>query len=165
MRFDLVINRMTYEAWKNKRIYLMKDGTQRRPTLHIKDAINAMKYMLSQKSNKINKHIFNVGCDGNNLEMVQIANMVNAQFKNKFKIKWYGSKDFRSYFVSFSKIKNLGFKGKYKPSDGMKEIIKKLESKKIDLNEKTITLDWYEKIENWKRIIDNISINDKLLKK
>ena len=101
----------------------------------------------------------------NNLEMVQIANMVNAQFKNKFKIKWYGSKDFRSYFVSFNKIKNLGFKGKYKPSDGMKEIIKKLESKKIDLNEKTITLDWYEKIENWKRIIDNISINDKLLKK
>ena len=84
--------------------------------------------------------------------------------KTKLAIEWYGSKDYRSYFVSFDKIKALGFKGKFTPYDGINDIIKNLESKKIDLGDKTITLEWYENLEKWKKIIDNVTINNKLIK-
>lgn len=164
MRFDLVINRMAYEAWKNNKLFLMKDGTQRRPTLHIKDAIRAMKMMLIIDKSKINKQIFNVGCEGNNISILKLADILKKQFNKKLKIEWYGSKDYRSYYVSFDKITKLGFKGKFKPEDGINEIVEKLDKKIINLHEKTITLDWYEKLEYWKNILDKILIKDKLLK-
>ena len=164
MRFDLVINRMAYEAWKNNKISLMKDGTQRRPTLHIKDAIRAMKMMIEINSNKINKQIFNVGCDGNNVSILFLAELLKKRFKQNLNIEWYGSKDYRSYYISFEKIKKLGFKGKYKPEDGINEIIKNLDRKKIDLNDNTITLDWYENLEKWHSFLGKVLIKNKLLK-
>ena len=164
MRFDLVINRMTYEAWKNNKLFLMKDGTQRRPTLHIKDAINAMKMMLRIDSKKVNKQIYNVGCEGNNISILNLADLLKKHFKQKLSLEWYGSKDFRSYYVSFDKITKLGFKGKYRPEDGIKEIVNKLDKKQIILDDKTITLDWYEKLEKWKKILDKVTINNKLLR-
>jgi len=163
MRFDLVINRMTYEAWKNHKILLMKDGTQRRPLLHIEDAINAMKFILEQESNKVNGEIFNVGSDGNNINILDLSEMFKKKFKKKLEIEWYGAKDKRSYFMSFEKIKKLGFKGNFKPIDGISEILELLKTKKIQLDEKTITLDWYENLEKWNKIIQDVSINNKII--
>jgi len=164
MRFDLVINRMTYEAWKNNRILLMKDGNQRRPTLHIKDAIKAMKFMLEKDKKTVNKQIFNVGHEGNNLRMLDIANLIKKIFKNNLKIQWYGSKDDRSYYVNFDKIKSIGYKGKYKPVDGINEILKKLNHNIIDLDKNTITLDWYKELEKWDKFLNKIKIKNKLIK-
>ncbi len=164
MRFDLVINRMTYEAWKNKRLFLMKDGNQRRPTLHIKDAIKAMKFILNMESGLVNGEIFNVGCEGNNMKIKEIAKLINTFFDNKLKIEWYGSKDDRSYFVNFDKIREIGFKGKYKPIDGIKQLIKKLENKVIELEPHTLTLDWYKNLESWNDYLSKIKYNNKLIK-
>jgi nucleoside-diphosphate-sugar epimerase len=163
MRFDLVVNRMTYDAWKYGTISLMKDGTQRRPALHIKDAISAMEMMLKIDNNKINNQIFNVGGDENNFMINDLAKQLQNYFKNKLKIKWYGSKDYRSYFVSFDKIKNLGFIAKYKPYDGIKQIIEKLDNAEIHLTPETITLDWYEQLEKWNKTISNLQINGNLM--
>ncbi len=164
MRFDLVVNRMTYEAWKNNKILLMKDGTQRRPTLHIKDAIRAMFHILNTKNEIVNEQIFNVGGSNNNYMIKDLADVINNHFKNKLDITWYGSNDHRSYFVSFDKIKNIGYKTNYSPFDGVKEIISYLNKGKIDLVDNTITLDWYETLEKWNNIIKNININNKIIK-
>ena len=164
MRFDLVINRMTYEAWKNKRILLMKDGTQRRPTLHIKDAIRAMRFILERESHVVNNQIFNVGHEGNNLKMIDIAKLIKKTFKTNLKIEWYGSKDHRSYYVDFSKIKSIGFKGKFQPINGIQEILTKLDNNIIDLERNTITLDWYKELEDWNSFLDKIKIKNKLIK-
>ena len=162
MRFDLVINRMTHDAWKYGAISLMRDGTQRRPTLHIKDAINAMYFILNNDSKKINKQIFNIGGDGNNVTINQINHQIKKIFKKKIKTNYYGSKDYRSYFVSFDKIKKLGFKTKYIPLDGAYEILKNLKTKKIKLSSDSITLKWYSLLENWNKIINNVSKNKKI---
>ncbi len=162
MRFDLVINRMTYDTWKKGLIYLLRDGTQRRPTLHIKDAIRAMHLMVKLDSEKINKQIFNVGGDNNNMTIKGITNKIKKVFKKKIKIIFYGSKDFRSYFVSFEKIKKIGFKAKYSPEDGIKEILYYLKKGKIDLTPSTITLDWYQKLEHWNKIINKVAIGKKI---
>ena len=164
MRFDLVINRMTYEAWKNKRILLMKDGSQRRPTLHIKDAIRAMKFILEKDKNIVNNQIFNIGHDGNNLKMLDVAKLIKKTFNKNLKIEWYGSKDQRSYYVNFSKIKSIGFKGKFQPIDGIQEILTKLDKNIIDLDKNTITLDWYKELEDWNSFLDKIKIKN-ILKK
>lgn len=164
MRFDLVINRMSFEAWKNKILPLMKDGNQRRPTLHIKDAIRAMEHIIKCDPTIINKQVFNVGGDDNNYRIKDLANELKKIYKSKIKIKWYGSKDYRSYYVSFDKIKKIGFHTRYTPIDGMKEIIKNLEIGKIYMTNKTITLDWYEKIEKWNKIISEVKIKDKLIR-
>ena len=163
MRFDLVINRMTYEAWRNNRILLLKDGTQRRPVLHIEDAINAMNFILKQDDKTVNGEIFNVGTNGNNVSVIELSETLKKIFKKKLKIEWYGSKDKRSYFMSFEKIKKLGFNGNFKPHDGVKEILHYLNKGIITLDEKTITLEWYEKLEKWNEIINNTSINKKMI--
>ena len=151
MRFDLVINKMTYDSWKDGIVPVMKDGTQRRPTLHIEDAIGAMEFILKKDTKIINGQIFNVGGNNNNFMIKDLVKELQKCFKNSLKIKWYGSKDYRSYFVSFEKIKQIGFKAKYKPYDGIKQITKKLEKGLIDLTPETITLDWYEKLEGWQK--------------
>ena len=142
----------------------MKDGNQRRPTLHIKDAIKAMKFMLEKDKKTVNKQIFNVGHEGNNLRMLDIANLIKKIFKNNLKIQWYGSKDDRSYYVNFDKIKSIGYKGKYKPVDGINEILKKLNHNIIDLDKNTITLDWYKELEKWDKFLNKIKIKNKLIK-
>lgn len=163
MRFDLAVNRMTYECWKNQSLPLMKDGSQRRPTLHIKDAMKAMKFMLETKIEKINGQIFNVGGENNNYTMLKLGNEIRELFKKKIKIKWYGSKDHRSYYVSFKKIQKIGFKTKFTPIDGAREIIKNLDKGKISFSPDTVTLDWYNTLEHWRKKLKNMMIKGKLL--
>jgi nucleoside-diphosphate-sugar epimerase len=47
MRFDLAINGMTYGAWNDAVLPLMRDGTQWRPMVHVKDTSLAMLFMLN----------------------------------------------------------------------------------------------------------------------
>ena len=162
MRFDLVINRMTHDAWKNNLINLLRDGTQRRPTLHIKDAIRAMHFILSKDPRYINKQIFNVGGKNNNLMIKDIVKKIKKIFNKNIKVKFYGSKDYRSYYVSFKKINSIGFKTKYNPNDGIKEILTNLKKGKIKLDPNTITLDWYKELEYWNKIINKTSIKGKI---
>jgi nucleoside-diphosphate-sugar epimerase len=164
MRFDLVVNRMAYEAWKTGILPLMKDGKQRRPTLHIEDAVNAMEFIIKSKPSIVNKQIFNIGGSNNNYMILDLANEIQKYFKNKLKIKWYGSKDYRSYYVSFDKISSIGFKAKFTPYDGIKDIVNRLEKKSIDLDEETITLDWYEKLEKWNEIINRTKLKNNIIK-
>lgn len=164
MRFDLAINAMTYGCFKENTLPVMRDGSQRRPMLHIKDAIRAMKLFLSTDKKYINGQIFNVGGDNNNYTINQLVKIFNKYFGKKLKINWYGNPDKRSYFVSFDKIKKLGFKNLYDAEYGIKEIHSKLKNQKIDKLPNTITLNWYEYLEEINKTINKIKINNKLLK-
>ena len=63
MRFDLAINGMTFGAWKERKLPLMRDGKQWRPMIHVKDTADAMNFMLSQDPLHINGQIWsNVNC-------------------------------------------------------------------------------------------------------
>ena len=163
LRLDLVVNRMTYEAFKNNRIPILKDGSQRRPTLHIIDAIRAMHMMIKIHKDKISGEIFNVGGDGNNLSINQLAKEIKSIFKKKIKIFYYGEKDLRSYFVSFKKIKSLGYKTLYKPKDGAKQLVKMFKKKKIIIFDENITLKWYDNLNYWNDKIRKAAINNKIL--
>ena len=165
MRFDLAINGMTYGCYKNNILPIMRNGMQRRPMLHIKDAIRAMKFFLKSDSKIFSGEIFNIGSESNNYRIIDLANKLKLFYGRKLKLEWYGNADKRSYFVSFEKIRKAGFKTLYQAEDGIKEIHEKLVNKKIEKNPNTITLNWYEYLEYMDSFLNQIKINGKLLKK
>ena len=152
MRLDLAVNGMTYGAWKNGKLPLMRDGTQWRPMVHVSDTVSAQIFMLDADINKVNGEIFNVGSDKNSYQIKDIAEIVASIVKN-VDIEWYGDVDNRSYRVSFKKIESLGYRALKTAEDGVIEILNKLESGELEKTIDTITLDWYEHIIKWHKKI------------
>ncbi len=158
MRFDLAINGMAYGAWKTGALPLMRDGSQWRPFVHVKDTAAAMCLLLEADRDAVNGVRFNVGGEENNYQLGPLAEMVAEALPKPVKIEWYGDPDQRSYRVSFNKLKSLGFKCKYNARDGAMEVYQALESGKIDKSSRTITLEWYKELEKWRRIIREVEM-------
>jgi len=76
MRFDLAINGMVYGAYVNKKLPLMRDGTQYRPMIHIQDTTDVMCLLLEVSQDKINKEIFNTGGDKLNYQIGQLGEII-----------------------------------------------------------------------------------------
>jgi nucleoside-diphosphate-sugar epimerase len=158
MRFDLAINGMTYGAWKTGVLPLMRDGTQWRPMVHVKDTASAQIFMLTAERSKINGQIFNVGSAENNYQLGPLAERVAKALPRDVKIEWYGDPDHRSYRVAFGKIEGLGYKARRVAEDGVQEICAALEAGKIDRTIKTLTLDWYRELTAWHEQIRRIEM-------
>ncbi|WP_419766219.1 MAG: NAD-dependent epimerase/dehydratase family protein [Arcobacter sp.] len=160
MRFDLAINGMTYGAWRNKKLPLMRDGKQYRPMVHVQDTTDVMCLLLEIETVKINGELFNVGGFTNNYQLgelgEEVARAVSEKLNEEIKIEWYGDIDYRSYSVDFTKIKTiLGWEPKWNASMGAKDIIDRLEDGTLEKNTDTITIDWYNDLIKWHKIIKN----------
>jgi nucleoside-diphosphate-sugar epimerase len=159
MRFDLAINGMTYGAWENGVIPLMRDGSQWRPMVHVEDTTDVMCLLLEAESTIVNGEIFNVGSNRNNYQLGQLAEEIAAALPRDVTIEWYGDPDHRSYRVSFEKIeKALKWKSKYTAADGAIQIYQALEDGSLKKTEETITLNWYKKLIKWQSIIKKIDM-------
>jgi nucleoside-diphosphate-sugar epimerase len=159
MRFDLAINGMTWGAWKTGVLPLMRDGSQWRPMVHVRDTASAQMFMLSAPREKISGQLFNVGSDDNNYQLGPLAELICEVLPRKVRIDWYGDPDHRSYRVSFDKIESLGWKAKYTAREGALEIYEKLESGEVDRTTETITLQWYQELTRWHRIIKEVELH------
>ena len=146
MRFDLAINAMVRALYLNGKLKVMRDGTQWRPFVHVKDTSRAFITVLEAEPELVNGQIFNVGSDEQNIQIYPLAKTIAEACGQEFIYEWYGDPDKRSYRVSFKKIKEtLGFKPKFTIPDGAKEVWKALEEGRLDPNDpKTITLKWYK---------------------
>lgn len=164
MRYDLAINGMTEEAFRTKKLPIMRDGSQIRPMLHVKDTSRAIIMMLEKDNKIINKQIFNVGSKECTRSINDMAKIVKENIKDA-KLKWYGNPDVRSYNVDFSKISSLGFKKLYDLNYGVREIISKLRQSKKNYKKKiNITLDWYQSLEQLAPYIFDCQIKKKIIK-
>ncbi|TMI82346.1 MAG: SDR family oxidoreductase [Bacillati bacterium ANGP1] len=146
MRFDLAINGMVRGFFKGGTIPILRDGTQWRPFVHIKDTVRAMRLVLDAPAPLIGGQIFNVGSDEQNVQIMPLARMVAEAMGVPFAYEWYGLPDHRSYRVSFHKIRDrLGFRTRYTPQDGAREIYEELRRGDVDPDDpKTITVQWYK---------------------
>jgi len=163
MRFDLAINGMSYGAWKDGVLPLMRDGSQWRPMVHVQDTAAAMCFMLEADVKKINGEIFNVGSEENNYQLKPLAEKVAEAVPRDVTIEWYGDPDHRSYRVSFDKIESLGYKAKRVAEDGVREICDALEKGLLDKTDKTITLKWYQELVKWNQIINQVQLEGKII--
>lgn len=103
MRFDLVVNTITVNAYFNKKI-IVDGGSQWRPLLHVSDAAEACVRALEAPLSKTSGQIFNVGSDRQNFKIENIAKIINKLVPGSKIIQKNTVKDLRDYRVSFSKI-------------------------------------------------------------
>jgi nucleoside-diphosphate-sugar epimerase len=158
MRFDLAINGMTFGAWKTGKLPLMRDGSQWRPMVHVKDIAGAMNFMLEAPADKICGEIFNIGSEANNYQIGKLGQIVANCVPRDVDIEWYGDPDHRSYRVAFGKVEELGYRATRTAEDGVREICEALEAHLTDKTLRTITLDWYKAIAEWHQITKGVEM-------
>lgn len=165
MRFDLAINGMVRGFFKNGKIPILRDGTQWRPFVHVKDTARAMIAVLEAPRELVNGQIFNVGSDEQNIQIMPLARMVAEAIDMPFEYEWYGSPDHRSYQVSFHKISTvLGFKPQCAPHDGAREIYEALQTNVLHPDDpRTITVQWYKHLLEMQRVLNEVEIRGVLL--
>lgn len=163
MRFDLAINGMTEGAWRTGKLPLMRDGTQWRPMVHVRDAARAQLFALEASSDMVNGRIFNVGSAANTYQIGPLGDLVAQQVPRDVAIDWYGEPDHRSYRVAFDKIEALGYRTEWSAADGVAEICDALAKKLVAKTDETITLAWYRKLAHWQRVIREVELHGGIL--
>lgn len=145
MRFDLAVNGMTLALYKQGSVRIMRDGTQWRPMVHVRDTSRAFVTLLESDPSKVNKEVFNVGSEKQNLQILPLARRLSAAVTIPFKEDWYGDPDNRSYRVNFKKIhERLGYSTELTPEDGAREIFAALKTGRITDGPETRTVEWYK---------------------
>jgi nucleoside-diphosphate-sugar epimerase len=163
IRFDLAVNSMALELYKTGKIVVMGEKN-RRPFLHIKDAVRAYHLAINAPKEKVSGQIFNVGSDEQNYEILKLANEVGDAIGKKYQLETKGTIDHRSYIASFKKIREiLGFKTAFKVKDGAVEIYQALENGMVDTSKRTITVEWYKYLIESNKIANELSYNGKIL--
>ena len=163
MRFDLAINGMTFGAWKTGRLPLMRDGSQWRPMVHVRDTSDAMIHLLDADVDLISGEIFNVGSEENVYQIGSLGQLVADTVPGDVTIEWYGDPDHRSYRVAFSKIEATGWKAKRTAVDGVGEIVAALEAGETDRTTETLTLEWYKALVRFQSILADIELDGQLI--
>jgi nucleoside-diphosphate-sugar epimerase len=162
MRFDLVVNLMTFTAFQKGRIIVMGGGLQWRPLVHVSDVSKAFLTIISKPKDKVNKEIFNVGLD--NFQIKNLAYMVREELPLQIDIDIApDDADKRDYNVIFKKAEDvLGFKAQVGVLDGIKEIYSALKSGKVDVGPKTVTVQWYRNILDAKTLLDSVELDGRV---
>lgn len=105
MRFDIVINNLAGLAWTTGKLSLSSDGTPWRPLVHVRDIAEAFAQALKAPREKVHNQAFNVGADGQNYRIAELAETAGRVFPGCGIELGDKSDDGRSYRVSFAKIR------------------------------------------------------------
>ena len=164
MRFDLAINGIVLGLYKTGKIPVMRDGTQWRPFIHVKDAAKAFITTLESPPEKVNGQVFNVGSNEQNYQIHPLAELIGKSVEIPFEVEWYGSPDKRSYKVSFNKIKNmLNFTPDYTAREGAVEVYNALKDGRVTDSLKTKTVEWYKHLLEAHAIAKEVTLRDAIL--
>ena len=163
MRFDLAVNSIVLDLFNSGKI-IIYGKENRRPFLHIKDAVRAYLLAIETSTSKISGEIFNVGSNNQNYRIFDLAKSIGDSISEKYDFEAKDTPDNRSYFASFQKIFELiGFKPEFTVEEASKEIYNALKSNKLIFTEKMITVKWYNHILSNSSLSKKLSINNKIL--
>ena len=146
MRFDLVVNRMTLDAFKHRKVYVSGGGDQWRPLVHVRDVARAFVALLNARRDKVAGEIFNVG--DANYQMLSIGGMVldTLPFPAGLEVAPEEA-DKRNYKVSFDKMnRTLGFRAEVTLREGIREVHEALKAGFVLVTPQTDTVTWYRAI-------------------
>jgi nucleoside-diphosphate-sugar epimerase len=165
MRFDLAINGMVLGYFKNGKIPIMRDGKQWRPFVNVNDTSMAFIKVLEAEPELVVGQIFNVGCDEQNVQIFDLAEMVAEACDLPFEYEWYGDCDTRSYRVSFAKIREiLSYVPQTSIKLGAKNVFNALSDGTLNpYDQRMITVKWYKHILEMQKFLKDTEINGVLL--
>jgi nucleoside-diphosphate-sugar epimerase len=146
MRFDLVVNIMTLNAFNSQEITIHGDGLQHRPLIHIADISAAFVKAIASEKYVVAGQIFNLGVD--NVTIADLADRVAKTLPMDIDIKYEpNNNDARDYTVSFNKMRNrLGLIPKMQIENGISEIFHAALKGETKLSPDTITLNRYREL-------------------
>ena len=165
MRFDLAINVMTKNAYVQHRIMVDGGGRQWRPFVHVRDAARAFELGLTSDASKVADHVYNVGSDANNVQILNLAFRVRDAVPGTEVVHAPTDPDLRDYNVSFDKIhRELPFRAERGIDDGIREVLGALRDGSVDPDERRFyTLKQYVFLRDAERAIRDLAIDGGLL--
>ncbi len=123
MRFDLAVNQMVATALRQGQIIVRGGGNQWRPFVHVEDAARAFCLLLEADSAQVAGSIFNVGQDGGNCKIRDLAERVAAHIPGTDIEVARDDDDLRDFNVRFEKLREtLGFHCEQHIDDGIEEV-------------------------------------------
>lgn len=157
IRMDLVVNYMTFNALKDKKLIVFRGG-QYRPFIHVKDVGQIIVDNLEAN----HSGVFNLATQ--NLKIIEVAKIIQAKTGCKIIIKTKIFTTERSYYADITKAikaKIISLKTKYRSiEDGVDEMIKLILSNRV----KNIKNEFYsnqryliQTLEQYEKILNNFS--------
>jgi nucleoside-diphosphate-sugar epimerase len=105
-RGDLVVNNLTAFAFATGEVLMRSDGTPWRPLVHVEDIARAFLCVLQAPRERVHGEAFNVGADEENLQIRDIAQIVQEVVPgSRVALAAGAGPDKRSYRVSFAKLR------------------------------------------------------------
>ena len=104
MRFDLVVNELTAQAFLDRNLVLTSDGSPWRPFVHVRDIAKAICCCLTAPPETIRSEVFNVGDSRANHQIRNICEIIGAVVPDCTVVLGELGGDQRNYRVDFSKI-------------------------------------------------------------
>jgi nucleoside-diphosphate-sugar epimerase len=125
IRFDLVLNNLVAWAYTTGLVYIKSDGTPWRPIVHIEDISRAFLAVLYAPREYVHNQAFNVGVNGENYRIREIADIVKDTVPNcRIEYAKDGGPDQRCYRVDCGKLSRTlpEFKPKWNARKGAEEL-------------------------------------------
>jgi nucleoside-diphosphate-sugar epimerase len=105
LRLDIVVNNLTALATTTGQVRMESDGSPWRPLVHIEDICRAAEAVLTARRELVHDEAFNVGRPQDNVQVRQIAELVNEAVPgSKISFADGAGPDLRNYRVDFSKL-------------------------------------------------------------
>lgn len=125
LRADIVVNNLVGHAFTTGKVLLQSDGTPWRPLVHHRDISAAFLAVLGAPRETIHNQAFNVGRNGENYRIRQVAETVAAVVPNcEVAFAEGASPDTRDYRVDFTKIERQlpGYHPRWTLREGVEEL-------------------------------------------
>jgi nucleoside-diphosphate-sugar epimerase len=119
-----VVNNLVGYAHARGEVLIKSDGTPWRPLVHVEDISRAFLAVLQAPRERVHGQAFNVGSDGENYQIRDVADIVRQVVPgSRVVYAPGGAPDLRNYRVSFEKIRHsLGFTTVWNVRRGAEEL-------------------------------------------
>jgi nucleoside-diphosphate-sugar epimerase len=160
MRFDLVINDLTAQAYLTKKLILESDGTPWRPFVHVADIGKAMYCALEADADIVRDEAFNVGDTRSNYQVRDICKIIGEEIDGCEVVIGEKGGDNRNYRVNFDKINSKlpGFSCDYEVRNGVQEMVKIFD--RIGFTEDQQKHRGHRRIQQINHLLETKQIND-----
>lgn len=122
MRFDLVLNQMTLNAFKSKKIVITGEGEQHRPLIHARDAARAFVETIEAPMDTVRGQVFNLAIG--NYKIREIAEKVQKTLPLNIAVEFQsGPANRRDFRINAQKVtKLIDFKPEITLEQGIMEV-------------------------------------------
>jgi nucleoside-diphosphate-sugar epimerase len=163
LRADVVLNNLVCWAHTTGRIRIMSDGSPWRPIVHVQDISRAFATMLTAPREMIHGEAFNVGANGENYQVRDLAEIVRNTVPGcTVEYAEGAGPDPRSYRVDFSKLTRAfpNFRTQWNAALGAKDLYAALQEAGVTLAD--FQGRRFVRLAQIKHLLDRGDLNDSL---